>query len=94
MFAKRIQIKLKELDLESETFSLGEIACVFAGRFDLFVYSFAGKPKNNRDSELDRKNLRAEGVTRSSKGRATGNAGALAAEGAAAIVQYVAPPLR
>ena len=58
MFAKRIQIKLKELDLESETFSLGEIACVFAGRFDLFVYSFAGKPKNYRDSELDMNNLR------------------------------------
>jgi hypothetical protein len=51
-------MKLKELDLESETFSLDEIAYVFAGRFDLFVYSFAGKPKNNWGSELALNNLR------------------------------------
>jgi hypothetical protein len=37
--------KLKELDLESETFSLDEIAYVFAGRFDLFVYSFCRQTK-------------------------------------------------
>ena len=52
-------MKLKELDLESETFSLGEIACVFAGRFDLFVSSFAGKPKNRQDPELSMNNLSA-----------------------------------
>jgi hypothetical protein len=82
---------VKELNLESGTFSLGEIACVFAGRLDLFVYSFFGGPKNNEYHHQD-VNDRSAGVTierEVSKCKGGGIAKARAKEGAA-VVNYAA----
>jgi hypothetical protein len=50
-------MKLKGLDSECTRFSLGEISCAFAGRFDLFVFSFVGKLNDNRHSGLGVDNL-------------------------------------
>jgi hypothetical protein len=82
---------VKELNLESGTFSLGEIACVFAGRLDLFVYSFVGGPKNNQYHYHDANNASAwPGIEREvSKCKGCGVAQARVAEGAA-VINYAA----
>jgi hypothetical protein len=83
--------KVKELNSESGTFSLGEIASVFAGRLDLFVYSFVGGPKNSQYHNQDLNDCSA-GVTierEVSKCKGGGIAEGRAAEGAA-IVNYAA----
>jgi hypothetical protein len=89
------KIKLKKLDLESGTFSLGEIACVFAGRFDLFVYSFAGKAESNEREELFM-NSRVEVATATEASKATGGgtANAFATESARIIPNYAASRAR
>ena len=84
-----MQIKLKKLDLESATFSVGEIACVFAGRFDLFVYSFGGKAKSNEHDQLSISNYGAE-VAASSEASTATVTGILVTEGAGTIPNYAA----
>jgi hypothetical protein len=83
--------KVKELNLESGAFSLGEIACVFAGRLDLFVYSFVGGPKHNKHHHQDVNDSSAGlAIEREvSKCKAGGIAKARAVQGAA-VVNYPA----
>ena len=78
---------MKELNLESGTFSLGEIASVFAGRLDLFVYSFVGGPKNSQYHDRDL-NDRSAGIAierEVSKCKGGGIAEAQAVEGAVVV---------